>query len=248
MRVLVIEDEPLAQEELVRLLKRNFPQMSIVATLATIEESVEWLLGGQADLIFMDIQLSDGVSFGIFSKVDIATPVIFITAYDQYAIEAFEVNGIGYLLKPINEQKLVESVNKFKKYRFASNEIINVLDGVKPKNSYRDRIAVRTGDLIHPIKIIDVAYFYAEERVTFVVLKSGRKFIVDFNIERLEMMLDPTHFFRLTRGCIASYDSIDKVSRYFNSRLKVSLTPGYEKEILVSRIKSQMLVQWLGGV
>ncbi len=247
MRVLIVEDEPLAQEELARLISNNFAEMEIVAMLGSVEDSVEWLKESRVDLIFMDIHLSDGVSFDIFDRVEIDTPIIFITAYDQYAIKAFQVNGVGYILKPLNEQKLVETVTKFRKHKYASAELLSAINEIRSTKEYKVRIAIKLGDVISSVNIADVAYFFAEDRVTFVVLKSGKKHIVDYSIESLETMLDPLSFFRLTRGCLASIDSIEKVSKYFNSRLKVTLSPEYEKEILVSRMKTQELIRWLGG-
>jgi DNA-binding LytR/AlgR family response regulator len=249
MKVLIIEDEQLAQEELVRLISKNFPQMIIVEIIDSVKNSVDWLLNNSADLIFMDVHLSDGISFDIFNYLEVRIPIIFITAYERYAIQAFEVNGVGYLLKPIDEQKLISAVDRFQKNKQLTNynmsELLNQLRN--PGNVYKSRIAIKLGDKLSFVNIVDVAYFYVEDRFTFLMQKNGKKYIVDYTIETLESMLDPMNFFRLTRGCIASISSIDKVSKYFNSRLKVILKPKFEKEVLISRIKVQEFVNWLDG-
>ncbi len=249
MRVLIIEDEPLAQEELVRLVTRNFPQMKIVATLDSVEDSVEWLSINSADLIFMDIHLSDGLSFDIFDAVDVTSPIIFTTAYDQYAIQAFEVNGVGYILKPLDEAKLVAAVERFQRNSEPSSD--NIAELMKqlraPQKGYKSRIAIKLGDKISFVTIDEIAYFFSEDRVTFAVQHNGKRQIVDYNIETLETILDPLNFFKVTRGCIASIKSIDKVSKYFNSRLKVTLKPEYDREVLISRVNVPKFVAWLDG-
>lgn len=244
MNVVIIEDEQLAQEELVRIISMRFPNMVISARLGSVKESIGWLRENSADLIFMDIQLSDGISFDIFDYVEIRTPIIFTTAYDQYAIQAFKVNGIGYLLKPIVENDLVSAVEKLDYQPDRLKELLNM---IKPSKAYKSRIAIKTGDKFSFLNINDVAYFYAEERVTFAVPKQGKARIVDYTIEALEPLLDPKRFFKLTRGCIASIDSIASVSKYFNSRLKIKLKPEYEGELLVSRVRVGEFLQWLDG-
>lgn len=244
MRVLIIEDEPLAQEELVRIIEKRFSDMEIVGRLATVRDSIEWLSENKSDLIFMDIHLADGNSFDIFDHVDVRTPIIFTTAYDQYAIQAFKVNSIGYLLKPVIESDLVAAVEKLD---YAPNKLTELLHSLKPAKGYKSRIAIKSGDKFSFLDMNDVAYFYAEERVTFVVPKQGRKQIVDYTIEALEPMLDPKQFFRLTRGCVASIGSIAGVAKYFNSRLKISVKPEYEGELLVSRVRVAEFLKWLDG-
>lgn len=244
MRVLIIEDEVLAQDELVRIIKKRFPKMEIVGKLSTVKDSIEWLEENKADLIFMDIHLADGNSFDIFDHVEVRTPIIFTTAYDQYAIQAFKVNGIGYLLKPILESDLVVAVEKLD---YTSDRLAGLLNIINPSKGYKSRIAIKSGDRFSFLDMNDVAYFFAEERVTFVVPKQGRKQIVDYTIEALEPLLDPKRFFRVTRGCIASIDSIANVSKYFNSRLKVTVKPEYEGGLLVSRVRVPEFLQWLDG-
>lgn len=244
MNVLIIEDEQLAQEELIRIIRKRFPHMTISAQTGSVKESVEWLRENTADLIFMDIHLSDGISFDIFDYVEIRTPIIFTTAYDQYAIQAFKVNSIGYLLKPIMEKDLVSAVEKLE---YQPDRLKELLRFLNPSRSYKSRIVIKTGDKFSFLDINDIAYFYAEERVTFAVPKQGKPRIVDYTLESLEQQLDPKQFFRLTRGCIASIDSIRDVSKYFNSRLKIRLTPEYTGELLVSRVRVEDFLKWLNG-
>lgn len=244
MRVLIIEDEPLAQEELVRIIEKRFPEMEVVGKLSTIKDSVDWLSENKADLLFMDIHLADGNSFDIFDHVEVRTPIVFTTAYDQYAIQAFKVNGIGYLLKPIVESDLVAAVEKLD---YVPDKLRELLHYIRPTKGYKSRITIKCGDKFSFLDMNDVAYFYAEERVTFVVPKQGRKQIVDYTIENLDLLLDPKRFFRLTRGCIASIDSIANVSKHFNSRLKVTVKPELEGELLVSRVRVPEFLQWLDG-
>ena len=247
MRVLVIEDEPLAQEELVRLIHKLFPEMDIVAILSLVSESIEWLTIHSADLIFMDIHLADGLSFDIFSQVDLKTPIIFTTAYDQYAVQAFQVNGVGYLLKPIVEKDLISAVDKLNHKAYAPLNLNRLLQSMNMSKEYKSRIGVKIGDRYNYVEIARVAYFYVEERVTFIMTVDGKRYIVDYSIEALESLLDPKQFFRISRGCIASIGSIKEVSRHFNSRLKVTLIPSYDGDMLISRVRVSEFLRWLDG-
>lgn len=244
MNVLIIEDEPLAQDELVRIIRKRFPQMRIVASLCSVKESIQWLGHNGVDLIFMDVHLADGICFDIFEHVCLRTPVIFTTAYDQYAIQAFKVNGIGYLLKPIVEEDLVNTVAKLEYTQIA---VDGLLEHLKMNSGFKNRIVVKTGDRFASLSIEDIAYFYAEEGMTFAVSHQGKRHSVDYTVERLEALLNPKDFFRITRGCIASIHSIEKVTRHFNSRLKVLLKPDYCGELLVSRIRVPDFIRWLDG-
>lgn len=172
------------------------------------------------------------------------TPIIFTTAYDKYAIRAFQVNGIGDLLKPIVEDDLVKAIDKFDAM---PNNLKQLIEAIHLNKRYKSRISVKSGDKFTFVDMSNVAYFYAEEGVTFVVTNQTRKHIVDYTLDALEPILDPTLFFRITRGCIASINSIDSVSKYFNSRLKIKLTPVYECELLVSRVRVPIFLKWLDG-
>lgn len=247
MRVLIIEDEPLAQEELVRLVCKLFPEMDIVGMLSMVSESIEWLTENSADLIFMDIHLADGISFDIFTQVDVKIPIIFTTAYDQYAIQAFQVNGVGYLLKPIVEKDLISAVDKLAHNSYAPYNISNLLQSMNMSKEYKSRIGVKIGDRYNYVEMSHAAYFYVEERLTFLMTVEGKRYIVDYSIEALESLLDPKLFFRISRGCIASIRSIKEVSKHFNSRLKVILTPTYQGDMLISRVRVSEFLRWLDG-
>lgn len=247
MKIVIIEDEPLAQEELMRLICKRFPEYEVLAMLDSVESSVEWLKSNQADLIFMDIQLSDGISFDIFGQVEVKTPIIFTTAFDQYAVRAFQVNGIGYLLKPIIEADLVKAIEKLDTTIHTSYHLKKLLEDLQVTKTYKSRISIKSGDKFMFVDMTNVAYFYADERVTFVLTNQNRKHIIDYTLETLEPMLDPHTFFRITRGCIASIGSINSVSKYFNSRLKIKLNPTFESDLLVSRRRVPAFLKWLDG-
>lgn len=248
MKVLIIEDEQLVQDEFARLIRKLFPDMEIVAMLSSVSDSVEWLNENNADLIFLDIHLSDGTGFDILDQVEIQTPVIFTTAYDQYAIRAFEANGVGYLLKPISQTTLISTVNRVKSSIFAPHKKETLLDNLRTPREYKKRMLIKSGDRFGYIDISEVAYFYAEERVTFMTTREGRRYLVDYTIEMLEGLLDPKQFFRLTRGCIASINSIQSAVKYFNSRLKITLSPQHKDEIIISRIRVPDFLKWMDGL
>ncbi len=247
MKVVIIEDELLAREELIRIIKNNFPDFKILICLDSVADSIEWFKNNSADLIFLDIHLADGIGFEIFEQVSITTPVIFTTAYDQYAIRAFQVNGIGYLLKPIVEPDFIHAVEKLNLNKGSDYDLKKLLEALQPVHSYKQRVSTKLGDKYMSVDIENVAYFYSEDRITFAVTKENRRHIVDYTIETLEPVLNPLRFFRLTRNCIASIDAIKGVSKYFNSRLKITLKPDFEKELLVSRVKVPAFLKWLDG-
>lgn len=244
MKVFVIEDEILAQEDLVRILKKHFPDMDIAGVAGSVKRAVEWLGRNSADLIFMDIQLSDGCCFDIFDILEVQAPVIFTTAYDQYALKAFKVNGVDYLLKPIDEDELVSAVKKLD-YRYS--RIVDLMGSFVHKDKYKTRISVRSGDTYGFLAIDKVSHFISEDGLTFAVSGSGTRHLVDYTIESIGPLLDPKRFFRVTRGCVASIDSIEEVSKYFGSRLKVTLKGHRDLELLVSRVRVPEFLKWLDG-
>lgn len=258
MKVLIIEDEPFAQKELERLLGECNQKIEIMECIDSVEDSVDWLKYHNPDLIFMDIQLSDGLSFEIFDKINIDIPVIFTTAYDEYAIRAFKVNSIDYLLKPVEIDDLNQALKKFENYKQKSEakpteegflnreQLEQLLNLYKPTN-YKSRFIAKLGDNIKHIAVEEIPYFYFEEKVVFLVTKQNDRYIVDYTLDQLERLLDPKKFFRINRKYIASIDSIDKVSKYFNSRLKIRLKPHIDDEILISRAKVKDFISWLDG-
>lgn len=242
MKVLVIEDEIPAQEELVRILRKHFPNIEIVDVIGSVRDSVEWLRNNTADLIFMDIQLLDGCCFDIFDVVEVRIPIIFTTAYDQYALKAFKVNSVDYLLKPIDEGELVAAVRKMD-YKY--DNIRNLIESYMPTVRYKTRISVKTGDIYRFLLIDEVSYFISENGFTYAVTYDEKEHIVDYTIGSLEAQLDPRRFFRVSRGCIGSIDSIEKITAYFNSRLKVTLKGRKNVSLILSRVRVPDFLSWI---
>ena len=253
MNVLIIEDEPFAQQELIRLLNRSDYEVNVLKCIDSVEESVSFLdQDKDTDLIFMDIQLSDGLSFEIFNRMELKPPVIFTTAYDEYAIKAFKVNSIDYLLKPIEEDDLARAMEKFTKWGkqagttetyFSTKQLEQVLGLYKP--AYKSRLVVKLGDRIKHVETKEIAYFYSEDKVSFIITTSGERFIINYSLEQIENMMDPAEFYRLNRKYIAHINAIDSIDKYFNSRLKIGLKPGVEDEVLISRTKVSDFLNWL---
>ena len=253
MRVIIIEDERPAVEKLVQMLNRYDPNIEILARLATVKQSVAWLkeFSSQVDLIFMDIKLTDGMSFDIFKQIEVTVPIIFITAYNEYAIQAFKVNSIDYLLKPLNYDELKNSLDKIESLRKTLSstddntqykELNQVLKQLN--HSYKSRFMVKVGEHIRSVKSENIMLFYAEGRTVFIITNQLKKYIIDFKLESLEFRLDPDMFFRPNRSFILNINSIDDVLVYSNSRLKVLLNFDFDKEIIVSREKVGALKEW----
>ena len=255
MKIAIIEDELPAVEKLSRYLNKYRADVEVLHTMRSIEDAVGWLKDHQheVDLIFMDIQLTDGLSFEIFSAVEVVKPVIFTTAHDEYAIDAFQVNGIAYLLKPVTFVALSGAMNKFQslKAQFegaggASADISKVAAQLASK-SYKDRFLVKIGDHIHSLKTEDTAMFYAEGRTVYLVTNEGRRYIIEYKLEALEEILPPNRFYRVNRTYIVHIEAIADVLVYSNSRLKVSMNITTDKEIIVSRDKVGAFKSWFEG-
>ncbi len=254
MKVLIIEDEPLAQQELKRLLHRCHPQAEVLECLDTIEDSVAWLYNGpKPDLIFMDIRLSDGSSFEIFNQVPVTAPVIFTTAYNEYALQAFKVSSIEYLLKPIEEAALQSALQKFSNFRehFSDQAAPLNLQQLKQllqlgKTEYKNRFAITIGDKIRHISTEQIDYFFADDNAVFLVNPEKKKYLINYTLDELENLLNPAEFYRISRKYMAHIRAIVEVNRYFNSRLKVTLHGCDDDEILVSRARVPGFLEWMG--
>lgn len=250
MRVLIIEDEIPAAEKLERYLNRLDQPMEVISKLTSVEDSVAWLSKNQEqiDLIFMDIQLIDGKSFEIFEQVEIQKPIIFITAFDEYALDAFKVNSIDYLLKPITFDDLQQSITKLNNLKDNLNQkpAINIYEALAQlqQKTYKNRFMVKLGEHIRSIAVADISLFYAEGRDAYLVTTEKRKFIIDYKLEELEEMLDPKLFFRVNRSFIMHIESIKDVVIFSNSRLKIFPHVALEKEIIVSREKVSLFKEW----
>ncbi|MCX6235430.1 MAG: LytTR family DNA-binding domain-containing protein [Bacteroidetes bacterium] len=253
MTILIVEDEPHAQYELKRLLNNISASFQILACIDSIEETVKWLKENpQPDVIMLDIQLSDGLSFEIFKKHDVRSPVIFTTAYDEYAIRAFKVNSVDYLLKPVKQEELTAALNKLDMIRLqysgaetlpAFRQIEELIRSQRPE--YKTRFIAKVGDQIKHIDINEVAYFKAEDNEVFLVSNDNRRVIIEHSLDQLERVLNPGDFFRITRGYIASAGSIGKISKYFNSRLLIELKPPADDKIMISRVRVQDFLKWM---
>ena len=251
MKVLVIEDEQPASQKLVRLIKKIDASIEIVNIIESVEASINWLLTHtHPELIFMDIQLADGLSFDIFEQVQIKTPVIFTTAYDQYAIKAFKNNGIDYLLKPINIKELKESIDKFKElyqHKEINNpDFLSLIEVFKNKSeSYKKRFTINVGSKIKIINTDDIAYFYSTNKAVFLRTINNKDYDVDYSLNKLENILDPEIFFRINRKYIIRIQSIDELITLSKSRLLVKLNPPVTEDIIITYQRSGALKKWL---
>jgi two-component system LytT family response regulator len=255
MKLVIIEDEVPAADKLERYLLKYDASNQVIARLTSVRDSVEWLQKNQegTDLIFMDIQLIDGLSFQIFQQVVIRKPVIFITAFNEFALDAFKVNSIDYLLKPITFSDLSASMNKLQNLREQlqwnkekTNQLQEAFNTPKTKD-YKNRFMVKLGDHIRSITADQICLFYAEGRDVYLVTTQPRKFIIDYTLETLEDLVEPKNFFRINRTYILNINSIKDVIVYSNSRLKITLTLEFDKEIIVSREKVGAFKEWFDG-
>ncbi len=249
MRVAIFEDEAFAAEHLEKMLLSLEPEMEIAARITTVRKGVEWLRKNSCDLIFMDINLADGLSFKIFEAVEVKTPVIFTTAYDQYAIKAFEVNSVDYLLKPIPVEKLRRSLEKFREYNTPTKQSIDIqtlLSSLSnPGQSLRERFTVEAGEKINVIPVTDIAYFFAMNKATFFRTKSNKTYPVDYSLDKLSDMLNPKHFFRVNRAYIVHLESIANMNLMGTRSIKLTLNPPSDDMVLVSNSRYSEFKEWL---
>lgn len=252
MKVLIIEDEEAASVRLKKLILEIDPLTEILGITESIESSLVWFTSNsQPDLIFADIQLADGPSFEIFKKIKITAPVIFTTAFDNYALQAFRHNGIDYLLKPVKKSELEQSLSRYKALRQDLRPAINyddLLSAISAKSKgFQKRLVVRIGQTIRTIEIEEVAYFYTEEKITFATIKNGKRLPLDATLDELEEILDPSEFFRINRQFIIHIKSIESMTSYSKSRIKITLKPSCTVETIVSTERSAEFKQWLLG-
>ncbi len=251
MKIVIIEDEPLAAEKLERYLLKYSGELEILSVLDSLESAIPWIGEHQdsVDLFFMDVQLTDGLSFEIFSKVDVKKPVIFTTAFDEFALDAFKVNSIDYLLKPITFTDLSKALQKLQtlKAQFSGNSALKPLARQLGKKNYKDRFLVRLGNHIHSLTTDSITTFYAEGRDAYLKTSKGKTYIIEYKLESLEGLLDPKQFFRVNRSFIVNINAIDDVLVYSNRRLKLSLQQKIDKDIIVSREKVSEFKMWFEG-
>ena len=249
MKVLIVEDEVMAQKSLIRTLTQNFPDMEIVGTTGSVKSTVNWLdtPGNSADVIFMDVELSDGVCFEIFRQREVKAKVIMTTAYDSYAIKAFEAGSIDYLLKPIDPTALKRAVARCRMSGGGIDveSLLNAIGNNGPKKEYKERYIIRFNDRIIPLQTDNIAYVYSEEKTNWLVTFDDEKYIIDSSLDVIGDELDPEKFFRISRGCIVSLKAIVSIIKQIGSRLKIVAKPEANFEMTVSRSRVDDFLQWL---
>ena len=236
MKALIVEDEAIARARLAKLITANFKDIEICGETDSIRATVEYVDTHPApDIIFMDVELSDGDCFEFFRQRDLNSCIVMTTAYDAYAIKAFETGSLDYLLKPIGEEARARAVGRFRER----------CSGVSVK-SYKDHLVVRVGEKYIPVSTAVMAYFLSEDKSNWLVLGDGTRYLVDSTMDALEKDLDPAQFFRISRGCIVSRSAVKSVLRYINGRLKLSLEPESSQDLLVARARVDDFLKWLG--
>lgn len=252
MKAIIVEDEKPAALRLTKLLATLCPECEVLDVIDSVEGAVKWLKNFvHPDLVFMDVQLADGISFDIFGQTDLNVPVIFTTAFDHYTLRAFKVNSVDYLLKPIDPEELLVAIEKFRRIhssgeRYDRSGLEKMLQSVLSQKDYKDRFLVKSGQHFIHVPILEIAYFFSEDGIAFVQCSDGRKFIIEYTLDQLEGILDPKLFFRINRQAIVRPEAVRKISTWFNSRLKLELAPAHETNNVVSRERVQDFKRWMG--
>ncbi len=253
MKILIVEDEPLAAAQLAAHISALRPDSQLLAVCDTVKSTVEWLQNNESpDIAFFDIQLGDGLSFEIFDLIEFSQPVIFCTAFDQYAIQAFKVNSIDYLLKPVDRFDLEKALIKFDQLSQpkTSNITPQILDEIVlnlKKKKYKERFLVKVGSHLRVVEKNDILYFYSFQKGTYVKLADGKDYLLDYSLEVVEEMIDPSVFFRINRKYLVALKSITDVVSYSNSRLKLKVSYSNKDDFLVAREKVKAFKSWLEG-
>ncbi len=249
IQVLIIEDEEIASGYLISQIKKIKPEWQICKVIDNVMDTVQYLNVNVPDLIFCDIHLADGNSFSIFEQIQCNVPVIFTTAYDNYAVKAFKINSIDYLLKPINPTELKSAIDKFESRNSSQNlqNFSEILKTFSKQTDYKQRFVVSAGDKLLSIKVEDIAYFFAEDKYTFLVSNTKNTYDVSNTLEQLEDMLNPKKFYRVNRKFIVNLEAISGMNYLAKSRIALKLTPPPTEEILVSLNKTNEFKTWLEG-
>lgn len=252
MNTIIIEDENLTAQRLEGMLKKYDSSINVLAILPSVAESIQWLRKNDTpDLVFMDIHLEDDLCFKIFEFAPLTSPVIFTTAYDEYMVKAFKVNSIDYLLKPINYVELIAALDKYKaiKAQFSKPDFDTLLQyigaGSKQKE-YKTRFMITVGTKIRSIEVAEIAYFYSDEKITFMVTKEGQNLPIDFSLDKLTTLLDPKLFFRISRQFLVGFNAIQTVYTHFKGKLKLDLLPKSKLDVFVSGDRMSEFKEWLG--
>jgi two-component system LytT family response regulator len=253
MKILIIEDEKPAVEKLKKALFQYDGEMEVLGTPASVQEATSWLRENPVpDLIFMDIELTDGLSFRIFESVIPSCPVIFVTAYDEYWQEAFEYNSIDYLLKPIRPEKLENAINKYKRLRqhFTLQSQVHLFrewQALTRTNGYRQRFLVKKGMEWTAVPTAEIAYCYSAYKLVFLLNAAGQKFILDRSLNELEKELDPAVFFRVNRKFLVNIHHVRKIKALLKGKLSLSLSPEAGEEVLIAQEKVAAFKAWMGN-
>jgi two-component system LytT family response regulator len=248
MKILIIEDEAAAVRRLVKMLGEILPGAEVVETIDSIEQSLNWLLNHPApDLILMDIHLADGSSFEIFQHAEVRSPVIFITAYDQYALEAFKVHAVDYLLKPVKREELEQALQRVQRWKQMEGISYEKLAQAMQQGSWNKRFLIRLGQNFKVIDLKDAAYFYTENKITFLTTLAGKRYPLDYSLEKLEEMLPADQYFRINRQFIVGIGAIQEMYSVSKSRVKLNLQPPCNIDTIVSTERSPVFKKWLTG-
>ena len=258
MNILIVEDEDLAVKKLKKTLFSVDDSANVVGKADSIKSTVSWLQNNPSpDLILMDIELADGQSFEIFNQVQVKSPVIFVTSYDEYALKAFKVNSVDYLLKPVQKEDLHAALGKYRDMKkmytsetaaapISIDVLVKELQQKLQTKEYRKRFLVKHGQKLVSVEVDDIAYFFSDGRLNFFKTFDNKKYVVDYTMDELNEMLDPARYFRISRSFFISVDSVAQIHDYFGNRLMLQLKPETEKEAIVSREKVSEFKNWLG--
>ena len=249
MKVLIVEDEIMAQKSLIRALSQNFPDIEVTGTSTSVKGTVAWLKepGNEVDMIFMDVELSDGICFEIFRQVEVKAKVIMTTAYDSYALKAFEAGSVDYLLKPVEVTDLKRAVARCRMSggKIDVEALTRAIEGTASQKNYKERYIVRFNDRIVPLQTSNIAYVYSEDKNNYLVTFDGQKYIIDSSLDVISEELDPDYFFRISRGCIVSMKAIGTIIKQIGGRLRIMATPEPSFEMTVSRSRVDDFMSWL---
>ncbi|MDX1936063.1 MAG: LytTR family DNA-binding domain-containing protein [Flavihumibacter sp.] len=253
MKILIVEDEEQAYKRLKKLIAEAVPGAVILDVVMSIQSAIKWFAGNpMPDLVFMDVNLADGESFEIFKQVSITCPIIFTTAYEEYAIKAFKVNSIAYLLKPVDKADIEAAMAKLHSIKGHSPapDYVNLLKNLQQPlaTAYRERFVVKLGDNLKSIPTDEVAYFFTENKANFLCTREGKKYPIDFNLDQVETQLNPKTYFRINRQFIIAMSSIDEMKSYTRSRVIIKLKPASHLDTIVSVERANKFRDWLEGI
>lgn len=251
MKILIIEDEPQAASRLQKMIRKLEPVVEIVGEIDSVQGVVNWLNNNtKPDVMFMDIQLADGLSFEIFDSLEVDVPIIFTTAYDEYALKAFKVNSVDYLLKPIEEEDLSNAIKKYKKLSSVGEDRSRAIDRISNAVSmltrrFKERFVTKVGEHLKFIEVSDLMYFVSEEKITFGYTRDNKRYILDYTLEQIEGLVDPKIFFRINRKYIVSLSCIQDMISHTNSRLRIVIKGSDDRDVIVARERVQDFKSWL---